>query len=340
MPVDRIFIIAEAGVNHNGDVPLAQRMVDAAAGCGADAVKFQTFGAERIISACAPKAAYQKQTTGEGESQLEMVKRLELDAKAHRELVSHCRERRIMFLSTPFDVESVDLLAGLGLPIFKIPSGEITNLPLLRKVGGLRKRVILSTGMADMAEVRRAVEVLEASGTPRSDVIVLHCNTEYPTPYEDVNLSAMRTIREELDVAVGYSDHTPGIEVAIAAAALGAVVIEKHFTLDKNMSGPDHRSSLEPDELAAMVRAIRNVEKAMGHGIKQPSPSELPNRAAARKSIVAARPIRRGQVLTHDDVAIKRPGTGISPMRWDEICGKTAARDFARDELIEVEGLQ
>lgn len=335
--MDRILIIAEAGVNHNGDVSLAKRMVDAAADCGADAVKFQSFSAARIISTFAPKAAYQKQTTGSEESQLDMVRRLELDAKAHEALLAHCRRRQIIFLSAPFDIESVDLLAGLGLSIFKIPSGEITNLPLLRKVGALGKRVLLSTGMADMAEVQAALDVLEASGTSRSDVTVLHCNTEYPTPYDDVNLAAMLTIRDALGAAVGYSDHTPGIEVAIAAAALGAVVIEKHFTLDKNMPGPDHRASLEPVELTAMVRAIRNVERAMGHGIKRPSSSELPNRAVARKSIVAARPIRRGQVLTHDDVAIKRPGTGISPMLWDDICGKTAARDFAEDELIEVE---
>jgi len=322
------------------DVSLAKRMVDAAADCGADAVKFQTFKAERIISVFAPKAAYQKRTTGEAESQLEMVKRLELDAEAYEVLLSHCRRRGILFLSTPFDVESVDLLAGLELPIFKIPSGEITNLPLLRRVGALGKPVILSTGMADMAEVRKALEVLEASGTARSKVTVLHCNTEYPTPYEDVNLASMGTIRDQLRVAVGYSDHTAGIEVAVAAAVLGATVIEKHFTLDRSLPGPDHRASLEPDELAAMVRAIRNVEKAVGHGGKTPSPSELPNRAIARKSIVAARPIRGGQVLTHDDVAVKRPGTGISPMQWDAICGRAAARDFATDELIEVEGLQ
>ena len=335
----KVFIIAEAGVNHNGDAAAAMRMVDAAAECGADAVKFQTFAAERMISVHAPKAAYQRETTGDGESQLEMVRRLELDAEAHRVLIGHCEERGIMFMSTPFDVESVDLLAGLGLGIFKVPSGEITNLPLLRRVGAPGRRVIVSTGMAEMREVGAALEVLEGAGTRRCDVTVLQCNTEYPTPYEDANLLAMLTMRYELGVAVGYSDHTLGIEVAVAAAALGAAVIEKHFTLDRDMAGPDHRASLEPDELAAMVRAIRNVEKAMGDGVKAPSRSEMANMAAARKSIVAARSIRRGEVITHADVAVKRPGTGMSPMRWDEICGMKAARYFARDELIEAEGL-
>jgi len=333
--MSEVFIIAEAGVNHNGDVALAGRMVDAACDAGADAVKFQTFKADRMISAQAPKAGYQLKTTGKGESHLDMLGKLQLDIHAHRELMSRCRKRGILFLSSPFDIESVDMLAQLGLETFKIPSGEITNLPYLRRIGQLKRKVIMSTGMAELEEIRAALEVLEKEGTRRCDITVLHCNSEYPTPYEDVNLRAMLTIGDTLHVKVGYSDHTAGMEVAIAAAALGACVIEKHFTLDRNMAGPDHSSSLEPDELAAMVRAIRNIERAMGSGIKAPSPSERPNLPIVRKSLVAARPISRGKVLTHADIAVKRPGTGISPMRWDEILGQTAMRDFGVDELID-----
>ena len=281
------FIIAEAGVNHNGSLDMAIEMVDVAAAAGADAVKFQTFKAEKVIAVNAPKAVYQMETTGSDESQLEMVKKLELDEAAHKTLLNHCQEKGIQFLSTPFDLESIDLLDRLGLNIFKIPSGEITNLPYLRKLGALSKQLILSTGMADLGEIEDALGVLTDSGTPLENITVLHCNTEYPTPFEDVNLRAMQTIAHAVGVAIGYSDHSLGIEVAVAAVALGAVVLEKHFTLDRNLPGPDHKASLEPDELQAMVRAIRNIEKALGNGIKRPSPSEAKNKIIARKSLVA-----------------------------------------------------
>lgn len=331
----RIFIIAEAGVNHNGSLKRALQMVDVAAQCGADAIKFQTFKAERFISRHAPKADYQKKTTGKNESQLEMVRKLELDEAAHRSLLQHCQVKKIMFLSTPFDIVSIDLLNGLGLEIFKIPSGEITNLPYLRKLGALDKKLILSTGMADLGEIEDALEVLTGSGTRRENITVLHCNTEYPTPFDDVNLRAMTTIAHAFGVSAGYSDHTPGIEVPIAAAALGAAVIEKHFTLDRTLSGPDHSASLEPDELSEMIKAIRNIENALGTGIKKASLSETKNKAIARKSIVAARPIKRGEKFTQDCLAIKRPGIGISPMNLDEMIGKSATRDYGEDDLIE-----
>ena len=330
----KIFIIAEAGVNHNGSLERAIQMVDVAAEAGADAIKFQTFKAERVIARTAPKADYQKAATGSEESQLEMVKKLELDEEAHTALINHCKEKRVVFLSTPFDLESIDLLNNLGLEIFKIPSGEITNLPYLRKLGALRKRLILSTGMADLGEIEDALDVLTESGTPIENITVLHCNTEYPTPFEDVNFRAMLTISQAFGVAVGYSDHTLGIEIPIAAAALGASVIEKHFTLDRNMEGPDHRASLEPNELKSMVTAIWNIEKAMGKGIKKPSPSELKNKSIARKSIVAARDIRKGEVLTETNLTVKRPGTGISPMRWDEVIGTKSERVYEIDEPI------
>ena len=284
------FIIAEAGVNHNGSVDTAMQMVDAAVGAGANAVKFQTFKAEKIITASALKADYQKETTGTEESQLEMVRKLELDEPAHKRLNEYCKEKGILFLSSPFDLDSIDLLNCLGMQTFKIPSGEITNLPYLRKLGGLRNKLIMSTGMADLGEIEDALLVLMQSGTSPDAITVLHCNTEYPTPFEDVNLNAMVTIKAAFPgIQVGYSDHTPGIEVPIAAVALGAKVIEKHFTLNRNMEGPDHRASLEPDELKSMVVAIRNIEEAMGNGIKKPSSSELKNKSIARKSIVAAR---------------------------------------------------
>lgn len=329
-----IFIIAEAGVNHNGDTELAMRMVDTAADAGADAVKFQTFRADRIISRHARKAEYQKKTTGADESQLEMVKKLELSADAHAGLMDRCREKGIMFLSTPFDFESIDLLNGLGMEIFKIPSGEITNLPYLRRVGGLRKRIILSTGMSTLGEVETALDILVSAGTARDDITVLHCTTEYPAPLEEVNLRAMLTMGDALKVKVGYSDHTPGIVVPVVAAAMGACVIEKHFTLDKNMPGPDHKASLEPDELRKMVQAIRTVESALGDGIKRPSSSEAGNRIVARKSIVAARKIGAGERFTGENLISKRPGSGISPMLWDSVIGRTASRDFEEDELI------
>jgi len=291
--MNRTFIIAEAGVNHNGSLDMALQMVDVAAAVGADAVKFQTFKAEKVIAAYAPKADYQKETTDSGESQLEMVRKLELDETAHIRLLTRCQEKGIQFLSTPFDLDSIDLFVRLGLNIFQIPSGEITNLPYLRKLGALNKQLILSTGMADMGEIEDALGVLINSGTPLENITLLHCNSEYPTPFEDVNLKAIQTIGNAFGVAIGYSDHTPGIEVAIAAVALGAAVIKKHFTMDRDFPGPDHKASLEPGELKAMVQAIRNIEKALGDGIKKPSPSEYKNKPIVRKSIVAARSIRR-----------------------------------------------
>lgn len=330
----RTFIIAEAGVNHNGNLKVAKKLVDVAAESGSDAVKFQTFKAENVVSRFAAKADYQKKTTSVDESQLDMIKRLELDEGAHRELIDYCKNKGIIFLSTPFDLESIDMLHGFGLEIFKIPSGEITNLPYLRKIGKLKKKVILSAGMANLGEIGDALDVLTASGTLKEDITVLHCNTEYPTLFEDVNLNAILTIRNTFKVKVGYSDHTPGIEVAIAAVVLCADVIEKHFTLDKNFPGPDHKASLEPKELKTMVEAIRNIEKALGDGVKKPSPSELKNKLIARKSIVAAKPIKIGEIFTADNITVKRPGTGISPMRWDEIIETKAERDYQEDELI------
>ena len=334
MSYHKTFIIAEAGVNHNGSLELAKKLIDLAAEAGADAVKFQTFKAEKVISRYAQKAEYQKQATDASESQLDMVRKLELDEGAHKELFDYCRSKGIMFLSSPFDLDSIDLLNKLGLEIFKIPSGEITNLPYLRKIGGLKKKVILSTGMADLGEIEDALDILVAAGTPLYKITVLHCNTEYPTPVEDVNLRAMQTIARGFGVRVGYSDHTLGIEVPIAAVAMGATVIEKHFTLDKNMEGPDHRASLEPDELKEMVEAIRNIERALGNGIKKPSPSELKNKSAVRKSIVAARAIQRGEVFTEENLTVKRPGNGIGPMRWDEVIGRKAGKDHKTDEII------
>jgi len=332
--MNKTFIIAEAGVNHNGSLELAKKMIDAAVEAGADAVKFQTFKAGRIISRHAPKAEYQKKTTTANESQLEMVKKLELDAVAHQTLIAYCKKRNIQFLSTPFDLESIDLLNELGLDIFKIPSGDITNLPYLRKIGVLKKEIIFSTGMADLGEIEDALDVLTAAGTKLKDVTVLHCNTEYPTPFEDVNLKAMETIALKFGVRVGYSDHTLGIEVPVAAVAMGATVIEKHFTLDKNMKGPDHKASLGPDELKTMVHAIRNIEKALGSGIKKPSSSELKNKPIARKSIVAAQAIATGEKFTNDNLTVKRPGTGVSPMLWDKVIGQVAQKDYEEDELL------
>ncbi len=328
------FVIAEAGVNHNGSLELAKKLIDVASEAGADAVKFQTFKADRLVSKTAQKAEYQKQTTDASESQYDMIKKLELDEVAHHELIAYCKSKNILFLSTPFDHESIDLLARLGMEIFKIPSGEITNLPYLRRIGSLGKRVILSTGMADLGEIEDALDVLISSGTAKENITVLHATTEYPCPMDEVNLRAMQTIALAFGIKAGYSDHTNGIEVPIAAVAMGAAVIEKHFTLDRTMEGPDHKASLEPDELIAMVKAIRNIEKALGTGIKKPSPSEAKNMAIARKSIMAARPIQKGEILSSGNMTIKRPGNGISPMRWDEIVGTTASKDYQEDELI------
>lgn len=333
---NRTLIIAEAGVNHNGDLGLARQLIDAAAEAGADLVKFQTFNADRLATRTAQKASYQTQTMGSKESQHEMLRRLELTAEMHKELIAHCAARNIGFFSTGFDIESVDLLLRLGQDNFKIPSGEITNLPYLRHIGRLGKAVILSTGMATLGEIEAAIDVLEQAGTPRANITVLHCTTEYPTPMTEVNLRAMRSIHTAFGVAVGYSDHTPGIEVAIAAVAMGASVIEKHFTLDRNLPGPDHKASLEPRELKAMVAAIRNIEVALGDGIKRLTPSEARNKPIARKSLVANRAIKAGEVFSAENITAKRPGIGISPMRWDEVIGRTASRDFAADELIEL----
>lgn len=332
--MSRIFIIAEAGVNHNGDLQTAKRLVDEAAKAGADAVKFQTFKAEALVSKDAKKADYQMETTERTESQYDMLKKLELTPDMHEQLIAYCKEKHIMFLSTPFDIDSLHYLIQCGVEIVKVPSGEVTNYPFLREVGRTGKRVIISSGMSTLEEIKEAVDVLKNNGS--TDITVLHCNTEYPTPYKDVNLQAMLTIKNELGAAVGYSDHTQGTEVPIAAAALGAAVIEKHFTLDRNMEGPDHKASLEPEELRAMVRAVRNIETAMGDGTKKPSESERKNIEVARKSIVAKRLIRKGEAFSEDNLTTKRPGSGISPMRWNEIVGKTAVRDFTEDELIEV----
>jgi len=329
-----VFIIAEAGVNHNGSIKLAKRLIDVASDAGADAVKFQTFKAENLVSKNAQKAEYQKQTTDISESQFDMIKKLELDLDTHKELMAYCEEKEIMFLSTPFDHDSIELLNDLGLEIFKIPSGEITNLPYLRHIGKLNKKVILSTGMADMGEIEEALDILITAGSIKENIIVLHANTMYPTPMEDVNLKAMNTIGNTFDVAYGYSDHTLGIEVDIAAVAMGAIVIEKHFTLDKTMRGPDHKASLEPEELKAMVQAIRNIELALGSVIKKPSKSEKPNMVIARKSIVAKQVIKEGELFSKENLAIKRPGNGMSPMRWDEIVGTKAPKNYKEDELI------
>lgn len=331
-----VFIIAEAGVNHNGDLGRAREMVAAARQAGADYVKFQTAVPELVISSIAPKAEYQKETTGAGQSQLDMCRAIHLPLSDYDGLARLCRDEGIGFMSTPFDLVSIDTLAPLGMDYWKIPSGEITNLPYLRKIGARGERVILSTGMSTLREVEAAVEVLEQAGTARRDVTLLHCTTQYPTPPRAVNLHAMDALRTLGCGAVGYSDHTTGIEIPVAAAAMGATVIEKHFTLDKTLPGPDHRASLEPDELAAMVRAIRNIELALGSGVKDVADEERPNIEVARKSIVAARDIRRGEILTDENITVKRPGNGISPMLWDSVIGTRAIRDFAYDSLIEI----
>jgi N-acetylneuraminate synthase len=331
----KTLIIAEAGVNHNGDIEIAKQLVASAAAAGADLVKFQTFVTGKIIALHAPKAQYQKGATDPGESQYDMVRKLELSRADHEVLIEECRRHGIGFFSTAFDTESFDLLVELGLDCVKIPSGEITNLPLLRYITRLGLPVILSTGMANLGEIEAALDVIEQAGTPRSLVTILHCTTEYPAPMGDVNLRAMASLKAAFGGNIGYSDHTVGIEIPIAAVALGATVIEKHFTLDRNLPGPDHQASLEPHELKAMVDAIRNVERALGDGIKRPSPSELKNKAVARKSLVASRAIRAGEFFSPDNITTKRPGTGISPMRWDQVIGRPASRDFAADELIE-----
>jgi N,N'-diacetyllegionaminate synthase len=336
LKVRSTLIIAEAGVNHNGSMDFARKMIDVAVDAGADFVKFQTFTAETLVTTAAEKATYQKNLNDTGESQFDMIKKLELDRDAHMVLIRYCKEKGIRFLSTAFDHTSIDLLHELNVPLYKIPSGEITNLPYLRHIGCIGKPVIISTGMATLKEVKDALNVLEESGISKSKITVLHCNTEYPTPMEDVNLNAMLTIRDELGVLVGYSDHTLGIEIPIAAVAMGATVIEKHFTLDRTLPGPDHHASLEPNELKDMVLAIRNIERAMGDGAKKPSPSEVKNISVVRKSIVAGKQIKAGELFSEKNLLIKRPGTGISPMKWDKVLRKKSQKDFNKDDLIEI----
>lgn len=330
----RTLIIAEAGVNHNGDEELARQLVDVAAQAGADVVKFQTFSADRLVTATAAKADYQRRSTSAAESQHAMLKRLELSREMHVELMERSRARGIEFLSTAFDLDSLGMLHDLGIRLFKVPSGELTNLPYLRQIGRYGGRVILSTGMASLGEIEAAIGILEQAGTPRAQVTVLHCTTEYPTAMPDVNLRAMVSLREAFQVAVGYSDHTPGIEVAIGAVALGATVIEKHFTTDRTLPGPDHQASLDPSELLLMVRSIRNIESALGDGVKRLTPGEAANRTVARKSIVAARPITAGELFSERNLTLKRPGSGLSPMLWDDVIGRVASRKFAVDEEI------
>ena len=332
----KTLIIAEAGVNHNGSIEFAKQLIAGAAAAGANLVKFQSFITSENISRDAPKAQYQVNTTGASESQYEMVRKLELSRADHEVLIGECRRHGIGFFSTAFDTDSFDMLVEFGLDQVKIPSGELTNLPLLRYMTRLSMPLILSTGMATLGEIEAALEAIEQAGTPRHLVTVLHCTTEYPAPMADVNLRAMVSMKVALGVEVGYSDHTPGIEIPVAAVALGARVIEKHFTLDRTLPGPDHQASLEPQELKAMVDAIRNVEVALGDGVKRPSASELKNKPIARKSLVAIRTIRMGEAFSADNVGTKRPGTGISPMRWDEVIGRPAPRDFTIDELIEL----
>lgn len=329
----KTIIIAEAGVNHNGNINLAKKLVDVACDAGADYVKFQTFKSEKLVNKTAVQADYQITNTKKIESQLDMLKRLELSYQEFDELESYCNLKNIKFLSTAFDFESIEFLKG-KLDFYKIPSGEITNLPYLEKVAKLELPIVMSTGMANMQEVKEALDILLKNGVPKDEVTILHCNTEYPTPMEDVNLSAMLSIQKELGVKIGYSDHTLGFEISIAAVAMGATVIEKHFTLDKEMEGPDHKASLDPEELKAMVRGIRNIEKAIGNGIKEPSKSEQKNIAIARKSIVALTDIKKGTIFTESNITVKRPGTGISPMKWNEFIGSKATKDYFEDDLI------
>ena len=328
-------IIAEAGVNHNGSIQIAKKLVDAAVEAGVDIIKFQTFKADKLVSKVAKKAKYRLQNIGDGnDSQYDMLKKLELSHEDHQTLIAYCKEKGIRFWSTAFDFDSIDYLHSLGLNLWKIPSGEITNYPFIRKIAKYRENVIMSTGMCVGEDIHKAINVLNEFGVGKDQITVLHCNTQYPTPFEDVNLKAMLTIKKDFDVNVGYSDHTRGIEVPIAAVALGASVIEKHFTLDRNLPGPDHKASLEPAELKVMVGAIRNIEKVLGDGEKKVTVSERANITVARKSIVAACPIKKGELLTEDNITVKRPGTGISPMRWNEVIGTAATKDYSEEEQI------
>ncbi len=333
---DKVIIIAEAGVNHNGNFDLARKMIHEAAKAGADYVKFQTAVPELVISTFAPKAEYQKETTGSGQSQLDMCRAIHLPLSAYAELAEICRSEGIGFMSTPFDLVSIDCLAELDMDYWKIPSGEITNLPYLRKIGALGSRIIMSTGMANINEIEQAISILEAAGTPRRNISLLHCTTQYPAPYASVNLRAMHALENLGCHSIGYSDHTIGTEVAVAAVAQGARIIEKHFTLDCNLPGPDHRASIEPQQLALLVQQIRHIEAALGNGIKDVADAERPNIEVARKSIVAAQNIAKGEIFSEQNITVKRPGNGISPMLWDTVIGKTAPRDFIADELIEL----
>lgn len=328
-----IFIIAEAGVNHNGSLELARQLIDKAAWAGVDAVKFQSFKASKLLTRDTPKASYQKKTTA-GDSQFEMIQKLELNYEDHIVLRDYTLEKGLEFMSTPFDHDSIDLLAEIGVKRYKVGSGDLTNVPYLRHMASKKLPIILSTGMAEMYEIRHAVKTIISTGFPKENLTILHATTEYPAPFAEINLRAMLSMKKDLQLTIGYSDHTPGIEVSIAAAALGAKVIEKHFTLDKNMEGPDHKASLEPDELRQMVQAIRNIEIALGNGKKEPSPSEIKNIPAARKSLVAASPIKKGDLFSSENLCVKRPGSGISPLRWDEFIGKPAPKNYEKDELI------
>lgn len=330
----KVFIIAEAGVNHNGDINIAKRLVDVAKDVGVDAIKFQTFISEKVVSINAPKAEYQNKNTSSKETQLDMVKKLELSFDEFIELNEYCKQKNIEFLSTAFDFDSIDFLSGLNMKRWKVPSGDITNLPYLIKIAKLEKPIILSTGMSTMEDIESAILILKENGS--QEITILHCTTEYPTPFSDVNLKAMNTIKNEFELPVGYSDHTKGIEVPIAAVSLGATVIEKHFTLDRMMEGPDHKASLEPNELKAMVDGIRNIEVALGDGEKRIAESERKNMSIARKSIIAKVNIEKGEVLTEKNLTVKRPGNGISPMNWYQVIGKKAVKDFKEDELIEL----
>lgn len=331
----KVLIIAEAGVNHNGSMQIAKKLVDKAAEAGVDIIKFQTFKSEKLVSKAAKQAEYQQRNIGRGdEGQLAMLKQLELSVESHHELIRYCKERNIRFWSTAFDMESIDFLHSLNMGLWKVPSGEITNYPYLKKIASFHEPIIISTGMCELTDIEAALTVLVKEGVRKEQITILHCNTEYPTPYQDVNLRAMLEIAEKFGVKVGYSDHTQGIEIPIAAVAMGAIVIEKHFTLDKTMEGPDHKASLEPEELKAMVTAIRHIEQALGTGHKTISDSERKNIEIARKSIVAACPIKKGEILTEENLTVKRPGTGISPMRWNEVLGNVASRDYSEEEMI------
>lgn len=332
-----VLIIAEAGVNHNGSMQIAKQLVDAAVDAGVDIIKFQTFKAEKLVSKAAKQAEYQKKNIGDGnDSQYEMLKKLELSEENHEELIAYCKEKGIRFWSTAFDFESMDYLHSLQLGLWKIPSGEITNYPFIRKIASYGEDVIMSTGMCEEQDIQNAIDVLIKFGVRKEQITLLHCNTQYPTPYCDVNLTAMNSIKESFGMKVGYSDHTQGIEVSVAAVALGATIIEKHFTMDRNLPGPDHKASLEPAELKAMVSSIRHIEQALGDGIKKVSDSERANISVARKSIVAACPIKKGEQLTEENITVKRPGTGLSPMLWNKVVGTIATKDYEEEDLIQL----